>query len=890
MNIKCIWLLTIAMGFFGSTLAFPDLPGIFAFRVFFFLHLVLFGAMLLIQGKSVWKDLFPVGIRLYLVFLALWFIWALGSLIWAENKYDAMRHIFYLFTGLGLSFFTVYYTRDKSYFRSLFYTVFASVAVVMLVGLWETLTGNHLPISLLYGETRTWLNYKATSFFHNPNDFATMLALYLPIVYGIMRIGPNIPIKLGASVSILVGLYLLLVTMSRANMIALCFACLGMLFLFLSSAIYRSRFNGYIWMAGTALISLVIIFGLVLGGVLPDYQFLELKPLQGLYKFGVIEANSVVSRVDLLRAGAIISQEHFLLGVGAGNAEHHMLQYTDQTWGLINMHNWWAEVLINYGIIIFLLYLVFFISIILALYRNAITSPDRDVRHMSSAIFMSMCAFPVAVTSSSTMAGMNYMWLLFALALAVINYSILTKQLLINRRHPVQAKNVLMISHIFPPVGGVGVLRLVKFCKYLPQQGWGINVLTPRRKESTSIDSSLLEEIPGEVMVTRTWHLDFAVPYRWVKPLFIIPRRLILKRFQVSDGGTPSVGAEEALPRSGYRRLMDLLFIPDEGAGWLVPAFLSGLALTEQRRIDIIYSTAPQYSTHIIGLLIKKVTGKPWIADFRDPWVGNSFVHFPTRIHLFIHKLLEKAVVNNADQVLTISQGLNDALRENYPTVPENKFITLNNGYDAADFTVEPAALPQEKLIFIHTGTFYRDKNPGSFLTAMTQACDMRPGLRDKVQVYFVGHGAAPYVNLAEELGLAENVQVVGYVSHLEAIGYIKAAHVALLIPGGDRTATTGKVFQYLAAEKPILTIANQDNGVFAVLDQLNEEYRHYSASPSDVVGLRDIICLLYDQYIAGELRAPPGDYGQYDRERQAAKLSQIMDPLTGYGTGEQSK
>lgn len=869
--------MTIAAAFFGSTLSHPDLPGFFAFRVLFLVHLVWLAILFLTGGLSWRNRFFPAGVKLYMVFLAFWLAWGGLSLLWAVSKFDALRHIFYLCTGLGVIFFSIYHTRDSRYLKGLFYAVYAAISVVVLVGLWETVTGNHLPVSMLYGNDRTWIAYIPSSFFHNPNDLGTLLALYIPVVYGVMRITSNLIFKLGAGTCALLGIYLLLASQSRANMLALCCAALGMLVLF--SGHFKKHLNGYRWIVFPVVLCILLLFFLVLGGYLQDNKLLEIKPLLGLKNHGALQLNALESRLKLLVSAVAVFQEHPLTGVGAGNAEHYMLQYTQYTHGLTNIHNWWAEVFVNYGAIIGVPYLIFFAGLLMALYRTAVNAVDKYARHLSAALFLSMCAFPVSVTSSSTLAGMTFMWTLFALALAVLHYDALVNQSNTAARHPVRDKNVLMVSHIFPPTGGVGVLRLVKFCKFLPRCGWGVNVLTARRKEKYSVDPLLLGEIPGEVQVARTWHVDFSSIYMRLKAVYLALRRLFSPGSPAKNAvGRVSVGGES--PRSGYRKLVDLLLVPDEGVGWSLPALLHGVKLVDERNIDILYTTAPHYSTHVNGLLLKKITGLPWVADFRDPWVGNTFVRFPTGLHRWLHTRLEYLVVKNADAVLTISDGLNKILREKYPFVPAGKFFTLHNGYDPDDFVVPPADLPGGRFIFVHTGSFYGEKNPGTFLEALSRACRSRPDLAEQVLVYFVGHGAGPYVELARQLGLGDTVRAAGYVPHREAVGYIKAAHVALLVPGGDKTAATGKVFQYLAAQKPILTIAESDNGVFAILDEINSKYRKYSASPDDVARLTELIMRLFDRHGEGTLQAPVGDYARYSREGQAARLSEIMKSL----------
>ncbi|KPL02135.1 MAG: hypothetical protein AMJ73_09210, partial [candidate division Zixibacteria bacterium SM1_73] len=199
-------------------------------------------------------------------------------------------------------------------------------------------------------------------------------------------------------------------------------------------------------------------------------------------------------------------------------------------------------------------------------------------------------------------------------------------------------RKVLLITYYFPPMGMGGVQRTSKFAKYLPGFGWTPFVLTVKDVHYWAEDPSLLEELPPEVKVIRTGSFD---PLRISFKL----KSLFKKRKQRNK-----YVKESTAQRS---KLSSWLFFPDSKIGWVPFALLSGLNLIRKERIDLIFTTSPPPSLHLVGYLLKLLTGKPWVVDFRDPWTGYKFEIFPTRLHLFLKNQLVRLIIKNADRIIS---------------------------------------------------------------------------------------------------------------------------------------------------------------------------------------------------------------------------------------------
>lgn len=411
-------------------------------------------------------------------------------------------------------------------------------------------------------------------------------------------------------------------------------------------------------------------------------------------------------------------------------------------------------------------------------------------------------------------------------------------------------RRVLVVAYHFPPLGGAGVQRTLKFVKYLPEFGWQPLVLTARPTEAYPRDSSLETEIPSDVSVRRTSALLFPawVPWRVKK---LVARWLLMV---------------------------------DPQLGWLPFAVRTGQELIRQEKAEAIYTTAPPYTTHLAGLRLKKATGRPWIADFRDPWVGNFSLTFPTPLHKRVASHLEQLVIDAADQVIVISEPMRRMLLDSYPKLHPSQIGVIPNGYDLADFDgVKPVGKNADRLTIVYTGSFYGQRQvPDYFLRATQRALSRGWIPHDRVQISFVGNMSEDVQGQVEELGLADVTNIRGYVLHRQSIGYLLGADLLLLIIGSgpnSETVLTGKIFEYLAAGKPILALVPPG----AAADLVQEAQAGAVVAPEDVEAIARQMKLFYQEWTEGELRINEDCkvIARYDRRRLAGRLAKMLSNVS---------
>jgi glycosyltransferase involved in cell wall biosynthesis len=420
-------------------------------------------------------------------------------------------------------------------------------------------------------------------------------------------------------------------------------------------------------------------------------------------------------------------------------------------------------------------------------------------------------------------------------------------------------RSVLILSYFFPPMGGGGVQRTLKFIKYLPDCQWRPIVLTARQSQTRLTDADLAAEVPSQAQIVHT--ADLGLP-SW------LPWRL----------------------RAWIARW---LLVVDEHIGWYFFALKDSLRVIQGESVQALYSTSAPYSAHLIGYRLKQRTNLPWIADFRDPWVDNFSTSFPTPFHRHLAEKLEGDVLRTAERVLVVSQPMRQALLARHPRVPAAKVIVLPNGFDPQDFSaLQPesiqAASERDRFLMVYSGSFYgRRQTPQPFLQALKQSLDDRTISRERLCVRFVGNTGKHILDLIASMHLQDVCQVTGYLPHRQSLAHLMAGDVLLLIVGrgpGSQAVFTGKIFEYLASGKTILCLA--DAG--AAADLVREANAGVVVDPQDIQAIAAQIKQLYQQWEKGRLnqgRPIPGVVQRYDRRLLTTRLADILDEIASPGS-----
>lgn len=408
----CCWLAFTA-GFFGVALFAVDVGPfvLFPFRAFLLLLWVLLLARSLVVPHPLKLPLRPV--RFYLLFLVAWLGYSVLSVAWAMSLVDAARHVIFLLMGVSVILFVAFYFSGEPDQRRLFWIWLGVFGLLLVLGVWEHVTGQHLPVSGYYGETRARFMFRPTGVFRNPNDYASYLALSIPFALSLARYARTVLLRLMGVGSAIIGAYLILAAGSRGNLVAV-LACVAFMWLFLARGVRRVK-----W----AVIAIVLTSGLLLlaPGVTRQIFGSAGERIASIVLDAPREGGSTDVRWNLLKNGLLFVHSTGGMGVGAGNAEYWMANFArHDTFGILNPHNWWLEILINYGIFLFAAYVVFYISLIRGLLR-AWARTEGTQRMICEALILSLVGFAVASMSPSSVMAWTPQWMLFAAAVAFLN-------------------------------------------------------------------------------------------------------------------------------------------------------------------------------------------------------------------------------------------------------------------------------------------------------------------------------------------------------------------------------------------------------------------------------------------------------------------------------------
>lgn len=346
-------------------------------------------------------------------------------------------------------------------------------------------------------------------------------------------------------------------------------------------------------------------------------------------------------------------------------------------------------------------------------------------------------------------------------------------------------RKVLIVAYYFPPMGLSGVQRTVKFAKFLPKYGWRPTVLTVEPAGYYAFDETLLKEVEeAGVRIIRTRSYD-------VNRLF--KRRGIVKM--------PSEGVRKVLQFFG-----DLLFIPDTKIGWKSTAIKAATELLNRERFDVIFATAPPQTDFLVGTALKKKLGIPLVIDYRDAWLDYPFKYFPTPLHRFLHKRMERTVLRAADRVIVTHRRVKENILRRHQFVGYNEVTIISQGYDPDDFP--PASGERQtrplRMKIAHAGTFYADRNPMVFLRAMARVLQANPKMRGRVEVNFIGNIREEDRQTAKRLDLQTVVNFLGYLPHKECVKVLAESEVLWFVIDNDYQ-TPGKLYEYFGARKPII-------------------------------------------------------------------------------------
>lgn len=375
-------------------------------------------------------------------------------------------------------------------------------------------------------------------------------------------------------------------------------------------------------------------------------------------------------------------------------------------------------------------------------------------------------------------------------------------------------QRVLIITYHWPPAGGPGVQRVLKFAKYLPDFGWEPLILTVENGEYPVLDDSLINEVSEEIIVYKTKSIE---PFS------------LYKRFT-------GMGKEDNIPtavlvenninwkKKGANWIRLNLFIPDAKIGWLPFASQTGKKIIRHYKPDIIFSSSPPPTVHLIAKKLKKWSGLKWVADFRDPWTDIHYYEDQSRLQKAKNQdtMLELSVLKSADRISCISQL--DIDLDFSKKVSANKCINIPNGYDEADFVdVKPAPSSGDYFNLLHLGAIGRERIPHNLFKAihlLHQKNFIQPGI---FRLTLIGKVEPEVKDCVNQYKIEQYIQYVPYLPHKDAINQAQTADILLLLITQsklNRRILPGKIFEYMRLGKPILALGPEDGEVSRILNE----------------------------------------------------------------------
>jgi glycosyltransferase involved in cell wall biosynthesis len=410
---------------------------------------------------------------------------------------------------------------------------------------------------------------------------------------------------------------------------------------------------------------------------------------------------------------------------------------------------------------------------------------------------------------------------------------------------------VLLVTMYFPPAGGGGVQRPLKFATHLPAHGIETHVLAPD-------DPKWIHSDPELVPPTQAWiH----------RARYVGPRS---RKLADELHGRHGLDRLSRQARSLSRRVL----VPDENVGWNLTAIPAAVRIARTEGIDVVITTSPPNSVHLIGAAVKRTTGARWVADLRDSIAAHPHrrvERMSVRAKEKVSESVARLVARQADLIVAASDAIAEETRA---LDPNGVVMTILNGADFDDF----AGLEYhrgDRFRITHTGSFFGKRDPRPFLTALAES-----GL-DDVVARFVGDFRTSDREWAESLELGSRLELHPYVPRRQALALQRDSDaLLLLIPeagGRGQGVLSGKVFEYLAAERPILAAVPPDG---AAAELIRETDAGVVAAPDDVAGLVAALTDLHSRWQAGALNGTPLSLEDRERLGRAARVEELADAL----------
>ncbi|MFP4064488.1 MAG: glycosyltransferase family 4 protein [Bacteroidales bacterium] len=429
-------------------------------------------------------------------------------------------------------------------------------------------------------------------------------------------------------------------------------------------------------------------------------------------------------------------------------------------------------------------------------------------------------------------------------------------------------KKVLVVTYYWPPGSGAGVFRWMKFCKYLRGHGWEPVIYAPENPESPGHDPTLEKELPGGIHIIRRpiWE-----PYRFYKLLTGQKKEEKIQSGFLNEHRKPSLSDNLSTWIRGN------FFIPDARRFWIRPSARFLLRWLAKNPVEAIVTTGPPHSLHLIGLTLKKKTGIPWLADFRDPWTQIDYHEklMLSRWAAHWHQRLEKTVLSRADKVTTVSRHCALGLE----AIGRRRVEVISNGFDPDDFPELPE-FNYERFRITHLGSMNADRNPQMLWYVLQNLVKEDPFFRDFLHIRLTGKTDITVRKSLEDAGLMPFTTFTPPLPHRQALAH--AADSAILLLPLNNTPnvmgiTTGKLFEYLGLRRPVLCIGPPEGDAARII---RETRSGVTVDFHDTEQCRKTLLEWAARFRKKELSAVDQQIGQYNRKTLTKELAAQLDSM----------
>ncbi|KDN55952.1 glycosyltransferase family 4 protein [Flavobacterium seoulense] len=424
------------------------------------------------------------------------------------------------------------------------------------------------------------------------------------------------------------------------------------------------------------------------------------------------------------------------------------------------------------------------------------------------------------------------------------------------------SKKLLIITYYWPPAGGPGVQRWLKFVKYLPDFGVQPIVYIPENPTYPIVDENLIKEVSDKAIILKQKIFE---PYQLAS--FFSKN----KTKKMNSGIIPNQKKQSFLDKV-FLWIRGNLFIPDARFFWVKPSVSYLEKHIVENNIDTIVTSGPPHSLHLIGLELKQKLNIKWFADFRDPWTTIGY-HKSLRLSDFAaqkHKELESQVLNTADTIIVTSK----TTKSEFELLTTKPIAVITNGFDVEK--VEKQTL-DAKFSLAHIGSFLSARNPIILWESLVELAAEIPDFKSHLEIKLIGAVSQEVLDAIAHFGLNEYLNNLGYVSHEEAIAHQRKSQVLLLIEIDSeetKSIIPGKLFEYMVSNRPIIALGPQGSDFAEIITETNTGvFFDYSEKER----LKKLILDLYNQYLEGKLQSNGVGLQKYSRKKLTEQLVQLL-------------